>query len=200
MHFLRLLATTSVPWLASAAPELYSRVTTITIDTSKTYQTIDGFGFSKALQRAKIIVGLPPDKQKNVLDILFDTTTSTGFSILRIGIGSPTDLTSDHMNMIEPKNLGGPTMIPNYVWDGTDSGQVFVAQQAVAYGVKSSYGSAWTAPAFVKTNNNVNNGGYLCGVTGEKRASGDWRQAYANYLIAWTKFYAGIGVSLIWGS
>jgi O-glycosyl hydrolase len=100
------------------------------------------------------------------------------------------------MNTIEPKNPGGPTTTPNYVWDGTVSGQVFVAQQAVAYGVKSFYGNAWTAPAFMKTNSNVNSGGYLCGVTGETCASGDWRQAYANCLIVWTKFHAGIGVNL----
>jgi O-glycosyl hydrolase len=196
MHFSRLLAATTIPLLASAAPELYSRATTITVDTTKTYQTIDGFGFSEAFQRANLIVGLPAAKQKNVLDILFNTTTGAGFSILRIGIGSSIDSSSDHMNTIEPKNPGGPSAAPTYVWDGKDSGQVFVAQQAAAYGVKTFYGNAWSAPAFMKTNNNENNGGYLCGVSGETCTSGDWKQAYANYLIAWSKYYASVGINI----
>jgi O-glycosyl hydrolase len=196
MHFSRLLAGITIPLLASAAPELYSRATTITVDTTKTYQTIDGFGFSEAFQRANLIVGLPAAKQKNVLDILFNTTTGAGFSILRIGIGSSLDSSSDHMNTIEPKNPGGPSSTPTYVWDGKDSGQVFVAQQAAAYGVKTFYGNAWSAPAFMKTNNNENNGGYLCGVSGETCTSGDWKQAFANYLIAWSKYYASVGINI----
>ena len=198
MHFPRLLAATVVPFLASAAPEprLYSRASTITVDTTKTYQTIDGFGFSEAFQRANNIVNLPAPQQKALLDLLFNTTTGAGFSILRIGIGSSLTSDKDYMNTIEPTNPGSPTAKPTYVWDGKDSGQVFVAQQAVAYGVKTFYGNAWTAPAFMKTNNNENNGGYLCGVSGEKCTSGDWRQAYANYLIAWAQFYATIGVNI----
>lgn len=34
----------------------------------------------------------------------------------------------------------------------------------------------------MKTNGSVDNGGTLCGVPGAACASGDWRQAYANYL------------------
>jgi O-glycosyl hydrolase len=198
MHFSRLLAASAVPFLAAAAPEprLYSRATTITVDTTKTYQTIDGFGFSEAFQRANNIVNLPAPKQKDLLDLLFNTTTGAGFSILRIGIGSSVTSDKDFMNTIEPKNPGGPTATPTYVWDGKDSGQVFVAQQAVSYGVRTFYGNAWSPPGFMKTNNNENNGGYLCGVSGEKCTSGDWRQAFANYLIAWSQFYATVGVNI----
>jgi hypothetical protein len=80
MHFSRLLTASAIPVLAFAAPEprLYSRATTITVDTSKTYQTIDGFGFSEAFQRAGLIVNLPAPKQKALLDILFNTTTGAG--------------------------------------------------------------------------------------------------------------------------
>jgi O-glycosyl hydrolase len=198
MHFSRLLTVSAIPVLAFAAPEpkLYSRATTITVDTSRTYQTIDGFGFSEAFQRANLIVNLPAPKQKALLDILFNTTTGAGFSILRIGIGSSLTSDKDFMNAIEPKNPGSPTATPTYVWDGKDSGQVFIAQQAVSYGVKTFYGNAWSAPAFMKANNNENNGDYLCGVSGQTSKSGDWRQAYANYLIQWAQYYAGIGVNI----
>lgn len=198
MHFPLLLAASALPLLASAAPEpkLYSRATTITIDTSKTYQEIDGFGFSEAFQRANLIINLPAAKKAALIDLLFNTTTGAGFSILRIGIGSSTTSDKDFMNTIEPKNPGSPSATPTYVWDGKDSGQVWVAQQAVAYGVKTFYGNAWSAPAFMKTNNNENNGGYLCGVSGQTCKSGDWRQAYADYLIQWSKYYASVGVNI----
>lgn len=178
----------------SALPELVARATTITIDTTKTYQTIDGFGFSEAFQRANLIVNLPAAKQATLLDILFNTTTGAGFSIFRTGIGSSPDSSSDHMNSIQPKNPGGPNATPNYVWDGKDSGQLFVAKKAKAYGVNTFYANAWSAPGYMKTNNNENNGGYLCGVSGQTCASGDWKKAYADYLIAYMKFYAAEGV------
>ena len=100
------------------------------------------------------------------------------------------------MNTIEPKSPGSPTAAPNYVWDGKDSGQLWVAQQAVKYGVKTFYANAWSAPGYMKTNNNENNGGYLCGVSGHTCTSGDWTKAYADYLIQYVKYYAAAGVNI----
>jgi len=48
----------------------------------------------------------------------------------------------------------------------------------------------------MKTNGRDTNGGTLCGVPGATCSSGDWRQAYANYLVAYVKFYAEAGVKL----
>jgi hypothetical protein len=39
-------------------------------------------------------------------------------------------------------------------------------------------------------------GGYLCGVTGETCSSGDWRQAYANYLVQYIKDYESVGIAI----
>ncbi|RDL32126.1 (Trans)glycosidase [Venustampulla echinocandica] len=144
---------------------------------------MDGFGFSEAFQRANVIVNLPAKQQKEVLDLLFDPQTGAGMTILRIGIGSSPDSSSDHMNSIAPKSPGSPSAAPNYIWDGKDSGQLFVAKQAYTYGVRTFYANAWSAPGYMKTNNNENNGGYLCGVSGHGCSSGDWKQAYANYLV-----------------
>jgi hypothetical protein len=43
---------------------------------------------------------------------------------------------------------------------------------------------------------NQNNGGYLCGVTGESCSSGDWRQAYANFLVKYIQDYGTFNWSL----
>lgn len=171
---------------------------TITVDLSKTYQTIDGFGFSTAFQRANLITNMKDSlKQRQLLDLLFNTTSGAGFSIIRTGIGSSPDSSSDHMNTFAPKNPGGPKATPQYVWDGKDSGQLFVAQEAArTYGVKTFYADAWSAPGYMKTNNNENNGGTLCGVPGASCSSGDWRQAYANYLVQYVRYYADAGVNI----
>ncbi|MGH3186874.1 MAG: hypothetical protein ACRDPY_01380 [Streptosporangiaceae bacterium] len=55
------------------------------------------------------------------------------------------------------------------------------------------FADAWSAPAFMKTNDSQINGGTLCGVPGATCASGDWRQAYANYLAQYAKDYAAAG-------
>ncbi|KAH6636587.1 glycoside hydrolase superfamily [Chaetomium tenue] len=138
---------------------------TITVDLTKTYQRINGFGFSLAFQRANLITNMPDKtKQRELLDLLFNRTTGAGFSILRNGIGSTPNSNSDFMNTIAPTNPGGPTAEPQYQWDGKDSGQLWVSQQAVSlYGVKTIYAK---------------------------------RQAYANYLVAYIKFYAAAGVNV----
>src|ERR1700691_6256147 len=67
------------------------------------------------------------------------------------------------------------------------------------YGVTNVFADAWSAPAFMKTNDSQINGGTLCGVPGATCASGDWRQAYANYLAQYAKDYAAAGDPLSYG-
>lgn len=63
----------------------------------------------------------------------------------------------------------------------------------MTYGVKTIYADAWSAPGFMKTTGTDTNGGYLCGVTGEV-CTYDWRQAYADFLLQYVKFYAQTGI------
>ena len=90
MHSLQLLVLSAIHLAVSALPQLAERqsTTSITVNIKQTYQTIDGFGFSEAFQRANLIVNLPADKQKALIDLLFNTTTGVGFTIVRNGIGS----------------------------------------------------------------------------------------------------------------
>ncbi|RYP44680.1 hypothetical protein DL768_008883 [Monosporascus sp. mg162] len=169
----------------------------ITVNVDKKHQTIEGFGFSEAFQRAYNIYNLPEPKRTEVLDLLFNTTTGAGFTIMRNGIGSSPSSQNDWMNTFLPVSPGRPTDPPKYyVWDGKDSGQLWVSQQAVKYGVKTFYGNAWSAPGFMKTNGRDSNGGGLCGLPGATCSSGDWRQAYADYLVKYVQLYAQEGVDV----
>jgi O-glycosyl hydrolase len=127
---------------------------------------------------------------------MFDVEVGAGLSILRNGIGSSNSSASNFMNSIEPFSPGSPNARPNYTFDHYDSAQFPLAQQAQARGLKTLYGDAWSAPGYMKTNDDENNGGYLCGVTNETCASGDWKQAYANYLVQWARFYEDNGVKV----
>ncbi|MFF8968205.1 glycoside hydrolase family 30 beta sandwich domain-containing protein [Streptomyces sp. NPDC014995] len=161
--------------------------TTATINGSTILQPIDGFGFSEHFGRANIMrgsQGLPAARQRELLDLLLSPTTGAGLSILRLGIDSG----------IQPTDPGGPNATPEYVWDRDDKGQVWLAQQAKAYGVTRFYADAWTAPGYMKTNGTDADGGTLCGLAGATCASGDWRRAYANYLVQYARFYAQEGI------
>lgn len=106
--------------------------TTLTVNLAQKYQEIDGFGFSEAFQRAYNIYNLPEPKRSQLVDLLFNATTGAGFTIVRNGIGSSQSSQSDWMNTFLPASPGSPTAEPKYVWDGKDSGQLWVSQQAVS--------------------------------------------------------------------
>jgi O-glycosyl hydrolase len=178
-----LIAVTQLP--ASAA-------STTSVDGGTTYQTVDGFGVSEAFGQANSIRNAGSATQKQALDLLFNTTNGAGFSILRSLI--PSDSAS-----IEPNAPAGPSATPAYVWNGDDAqdqGQLWLAKQAKSgYGVTTFYNDAWSAPGFMKTNGSESNGGSLCGTTGASCGSGDWRQAYANYLVQHAKFWTSAGIT-----
>ncbi|GIJ50268.1 hypothetical protein Val02_71540 [Virgisporangium aliadipatigenens] len=162
-------------------------------------QSIDGLGFAEAFQRATLVRGdrgLSPANSAAVIDLLFNRRTGAGASIVRIGIGSSTDDVYDHMRTILPNDPGGPDATPAYRWDGDDGGQVWFLKQAQRYGVTRFMADAWSAPGFMKTNGSDSGGGELCGVPGTACASGDWRQAYSNYLVQYLRFYRQEGIRL----
>ncbi|KAF4634818.1 hypothetical protein G7Y89_g3287 [Cudoniella acicularis] len=186
--------------LVSAQNQTIEYVGKITINTSQKFQTVDGFGVSQAFQRANQIQHLSTKNQTRVLDLLFSDTTGAGLTILRNGIGSSNSSIRDYMNTILPVSPGSPSSTPNYTWDGVDSGQVWLSQQVMNnYGVKIFYADAWSAPAFMKDNNEDTDGGLLCGVTGSSNSScagQDWRQAYADYLVQYLRYYEEAGVHI----
>ncbi|CAL5873594.1 uncharacterized protein PFLUO_LOCUS7875 [Penicillium psychrofluorescens] len=179
---------------AASAPS--SRVS-VSVNPHIQFQEVDGFGASQAFQRAEDIFGeygLPAINQTLVLNLLYDEDFGAGFTILRNGIGSSNSSESNFMNSIEPTNPGVPGAKPHYTWDHYNSGQFPLAQQAYKRGLQTLYADAWSAPGYMKTNDDENNGGYLCGVTNEPCASGNWMQAYADYLVQYARFYQESGV------
>jgi O-glycosyl hydrolase len=107
------------------------------------------------------------------------------------------EISADSGTTIEPTAPSSPSATPSYLSLSSinqDQGQLWFAQQIKArFGVTNVFADAWSAPGFMKTNGSAINGGALCGVPGATCSSGDWRQAYANYLKQYAADYAAAG-------
>jgi glucosylceramidase len=167
----------------------------IKINARQTYQTMIGGGcsgaFGVACQQFGSL-GLSPENQQRVTQILFDENIG-GLSIVRNDIGSSPGTT------ILPTCPATPQGKFNYVWDGSDNCQFNLTKTALKYNPELYvYADAWSAPGCMKTVGTENLGGQICGVRGTN-CEYDWRQAYANYLVQYVKFYKeeGIDISLL---
>ena len=160
--------TAKVAALIVAYAGLVAAQTQVTVNYGSTLQQIDGFGVSQAFTRAAEFNALAATPKQKGLDYLFSQTTGAGLSMIRNRIGS-----GGSGDSILPTSPGSPGGTPKYVWDRSDSSQVWFSKAAMSYGVKAIYADAWSAPGFMKTNGNENNGGWLCGV--RSCSSGDWR-------------------------
>jgi len=167
---------------ASAAPGGLARAAqagpvVVTVDPAQVHQRIDGFGFTEAF-RDPVITALPAAEQQQLGALLFSTKSGAGMSIVRFGLGGATD---------PGDAISGP---------GDYQEQLWLGKLAEEFGVRQFYADAWSAPAQLKTNDSLDNGGYLCGVPREACASGDARQAYASYLAGQAKGFAANGIPI----
>jgi O-glycosyl hydrolase len=167
---------------------------TATINGATTFQTITGFGASEAFGQASTVMNASSPVQQQVLNDLYSPTSGAGLTILRNWISADSGTT------IEPNSPGSPGAAPTYLpmsQTSQDAGQLWFAQQIKAdFGVSNVFADAWSAPAFMKTNDSASSGGAVCGSPGATCSSGDWRQAYANYLVQYAKDYAAAGIPL----
>ena len=163
----------------------------VMVDGGVRYQEITGFGASEAFGQAETVMNAPAAVQQQVLRLLYSRASGAGLTMLR------NEISADPGTTIEPTAPGSPSATPTYLplsAIAQDQGQLWFAQAIKAdYGVTDVFADAWSAPAFMKTNNSVDNGGTLCGVPGAACDSGDWRQAYANYLKQYAADYAAAG-------
>ena len=184
------LALAAQAWPAHAA----SGVSTVTINGATTFQTMTGFGASEAFGQAATVMNASSSVQQQVLADLYSPTTGAGLTILR------NEISADSGDTIEPTAPSSPSATPSYVSLASinqDMGQLWFAQQIRAlYGVTNVFADAWTAPAFMKVDGTTDNGSALCGVSGAACSSGNWVQAYANYLEQYAADYAAAGIPL----
>lgn len=132
---------------------------TITIDTTKKYQTIDGFGFALTGGSAQHIMHITPENRKKLLHELFSTDgNGIGISYLRLSIGA-SDL-NDHVFSYDDLPEGETDIHLNKFDLNQDKLDVIpVMKEILAINPSIKIlGSPWSAPTWMKTNNNIQGG------------------------------------------
>lgn len=150
-------------------------VSTCTVDWRDERQVIDGFGGSGAFHQAANLMEYPELEQELILDLLFSQERGIGLSIVRNIIGDGGDWGG---------KIDGPTpsIEPEegvWNWSG-DEDQIWLMNEAKKRGCTRFMSTAWSPPAWMKTNNSVIRGGEL---------RPDKYQAYAEYLANYVRGY-----------
>ena len=130
--------------------------TTIEVDDSQTFQTIDGFGFSLTGGSAEVINGLIPSKKQELLQKLFGANeNSISISYLRISIGA-SDLDAstfsynDLPNGQTDLNLDQFSLAPDMV------NLIPLLKEILAINPNIKImGTPWSPPVWMKDNNNT---------------------------------------------
>jgi glucosylceramidase len=167
------------PPIAFATPATAS-TQTITINTAKTYQTIDGFGFALTGGSAQLLMHMDPAKRAALLHELFTRTgDGIGVSYLRLTIGS-SDM-NDHVYSYDDLAPGETDVdMAKFSLDPDKADVIPIMKQILAINPKiKTLASPWSAPLWMKTTG-VAQGGVLLP---------KYFPAYATYL---TKYVQGM--------
>lgn len=164
-----------------------SRFEVVQIDTSKKYQSIEGFGYSLTGGSAQLLFQMGASERSALLQELFGkNANSIGVSYLRISIGAsdldPTPFSYDDL----PTGQSDPDLLHfNLSRDTLYLIPILKEILAINPGVKLM-GSPWSAPKWMK-NNNSTVGGNL------KPAM---YASYAQYFVKYLKAMAANGITL----
>jgi glucosylceramidase len=177
----QLLAKQNISLLFSSTSNLN---TTINVDTTIVYQTIDGFGFSITGRSATLINNLPAAQSQALIHELFSTdSTGIGISYIRISLGA-----SDLSSYTFTYNDQGPDVdLKNFsiAVEQTDLIPVLKKILAVNPSIKI-LACPWSAPAWMKTNNKLEGGSLLP----------QYYSVYANYFVKYIQAMAAEGITI----
>jgi glucosylceramidase len=159
----------------------------IDVDSKKTYQTIDGFGFALTGGSAQLIVHMDPAARAALLHELFAVDgDNIGVSYLRLSVGS-SDM-NDHVFSYDdlPAGQTDPTMAKFDL--GPDKTDVIpVLKEILAIDPKIKIlASPWSAPLWMKTTG-VARGGVL---------KPEYFSAYADYFVKYIQGMKAEGISI----
>jgi glucosylceramidase len=136
---------------------------TVNVDTGARYQTI--FGQGGVLESSSVwnIVRLSPARRDQLMNQLFNPVTGNGYNVVRLAMGCP-DMCSEGFYTYAdvPAGQTDPTLSRFSIQNDIDAGIVALAKQAKAINPEVRfYLSMWSAPAWMKSNGSLINGGYV---------------------------------------
>jgi len=160
---------------------------TIVVDTTQTYQFIDGFGFALTGGSASLINQLPTTDRDALLKELFTSdSTFIGISYLRISIGA-SDLDASVFSYDDMPASQTDVGLQHFSIGPDTYNLIPVLKGIVALnpGIKI-LGSPWSAPAWMKTNQSAKGGSLRPEFYGE----------YASYFVKYIKAMEAQGIKI----
>ena len=160
---------------------------TVEIDPAVKFQEIVGFGGAFTEASADALSKISPQHRAEVIQAYFDPVKGLGYAICRTHIGSCDFSLSNYSYSEVPGDKKLRTLHDRARQEALDP-----VHQGCHGGAGTKFkvfGSPWSPPAWMKTNNKMNNGGKL---------KADCAAAYALYFAKYIKAYGEQGIK-IWG-
>lgn len=155
-----------------------SKLPVISIDKETRLQTIDGFGFALTGGSAQLLMRMTPEKRNALLQEVFGTAgDADGVSYLRLSIGS-SDM-NERVFTYDDLPPGQTDVSLKHFSLGSDLNDVIPVMEQILK-INPSIrilGTPWTAPSWMKTNDNPKGG----------NLKPEFYEAYANYLVHYVK-------------
>jgi len=163
--------------------------TTIDVNATQKFQTIDGFGFAMTGGSAMLINGLSAQNKDNLLKELFLTdSTYIGISYLRVSIGA-SDLSASTFTYADTP---GDSTLQHFNMDMEKTDLIPVLQKVLALNPNIKIlGSPWSAPAWMKTNNSLYGGGNSPGILKQ-----ECYDVYSRYFVKYIQTMAAAGIPI----
>lgn len=164
-----------------------SKLPIIAVDESRTYQTIDGFGFTLTGGSAQHLMGMSANARKKLLTELFATNgDNIGISYLRISIGA-SDLDSAAFSYDDLPEGATDIDLHQFSLDADYDNLIPVLKEILSITPHIKIlGSPWSAPKWMKTNNDTR-GGSL---------KKEFFPVYANYLVKYIQEMQKSGIHI----
>jgi glucosylceramidase len=157
----------------------------ILVDTTQTYQTIDGFGYTLTDGSASLILNLPASMQDELLKELFGSdSNSISISYLRVSIGA-SDLSASVYTYDDMPVGQTDANLQNFSLRKDQSSVVPLLKKMLTINPDIKIlGSPWTAPTWMKSNNNSIGGSLLP----------QYYSVYANYFVKYIQAMKAEGI------
>jgi len=164
--------------------------TTITVDETTTYQTIDGFGYALTGGSASLINGLGANQSTMLNDIFSTASGHVGSAFVRITIGA-SDLSSSDFTYDDMPSGQTDVNLTHFSISQEMTDLVPVLKKIVAINPNIKIlATPWTAPVWMKTGT-TGNGGFTGG-----NLNTAYYDAYARYFVKYIQAMAGQGIKI----
>lgn len=161
----------------------------IYLDPSKTYQTMDGFGAAITGSTCYNLMRMTPQDRKDFIRRTFSPTEGYGFSYVRIAIGC-SDFSLSEYTLCDKEG------IENFALTSEENDYVIpILKEILAVNPELKImGTPWTPPRWMKVNNLTDKQPYNSWTSGHLNP--DYYADYALYFSKWVKAFADNGIKI----